>query len=77
MHSPTPGQLLIYYYINFKYLNSQSHGSNIEAFRHVVLSKLDILPSEGHFGIKTIMAAILKGRSKPKYSKLATSKGPS
>ncbi len=34
-------------------------------------------PSEGHFRVKTIMAAILKGRSKPKCSKLATSKGPS
>ncbi len=42
-----------------------------------VRSKQDILPSKGHFGVKAIMAAILKGRSKPKYSKLATSKGPS
>ncbi len=30
-------------------------------------------PCEGHFGVKTTMAAILKGRSKPKCSKLATS----
>ncbi len=42
-----------------------------------VCSKWDILPSEGHFGVKKIMAAILKCRSKPKCSKLATSKGPS
>ncbi len=42
-----------------------------------VHSKWDISPSEGHFGVKTIMAAILKGRSKPKYSKLAPSKDPS
>ncbi len=42
-----------------------------------VRSKWDISPSEGHFGVKTIMATILKGRSKPKCSKLATSKGPS
>ncbi len=42
-----------------------------------VRSKQDTSPSEGHFGVKTIMAAILKGRSKPKCSKLATSKGPS
>ncbi len=42
-----------------------------------VRSKRDISPSEGHFGVKTIMATILKCRSKPKCSKLATSKGPS
>ncbi len=42
-----------------------------------VRSKRDISPSEGHYGVKTIMDAILKGRSKPKCSKLATSKGPS
>ncbi len=41
-----------------------------------VHSKRDLSPSEGHFGVKIIMAAILKGRSKPKCSKLATSKGP-
>ncbi len=40
-----------------------------------VRSKRDISPSEGHFGVKTIMATILKGRSKPKCSKLATSNG--
>ncbi len=44
---------------------------------HTVCSKWDISPSEGHFGVKTIMAAILKCRSNPKCSKLATSKGPS
>ncbi len=42
-----------------------------------VHSKRVTLPSEGHFGVKTIMAAILKCPSKPKCSKLATSKGPS
>ncbi len=42
-----------------------------------VCSKRDISPSEGHFTVKTIMAAILKARSKPKCSKLATSKGRS
>ncbi len=42
-----------------------------------VRSKQDISPSEGHFRLKTIMAAILKCRSKPKCSKLATSNGPS
>ncbi len=41
----------------------------------MVCSKRDISPSEGHFTVKTIMADILKGRSKPKCSKLATSKG--
>ncbi len=40
-------------------------------------SKRDISPSEGHFGVKTIIADILKGRSKPKCSKLATSICPS
>ncbi len=45
--------------------------------RRTVRSKQDISPSEGHFGVKTIMAAILKCRSKPKCSKLSTSKGPS
>ncbi len=39
--------------------------------------KRDISPSEVHFGVNTIMTAILKGRSKPKCLKLATSKGPS
>ncbi|ROL48539.1 hypothetical protein DPX16_12155 [Anabarilius grahami] len=33
----------------------------------------DVTFDEGHIGVKTIMAAILKSRSK---SKLATSKGP-
>ncbi len=42
-----------------------------------VHSKRVTLPSEGHFGVKTIMAAILKCPSKPKCSKLTTSKGPS
>ncbi len=42
-----------------------------------VHSKRVTLPSEGHFRVKTIMAAILKCPSKPKCSKLATSKGPS
>ncbi len=42
-----------------------------------VHSKRDISPSEGHFSAKTIIAAILKGRSKLKCSKLATLKGPS
>ncbi len=46
-----------------------------EAFS--VCSKRDISLYEGNFGVKTIMAAILKGRSKPKCSKLVTSKGPS
>ncbi len=41
-------------------------------------SKQDLTPSEGHFRVKAIMkAAILKGRSKPKCSNLATSKGSS
>ncbi len=31
--------------------------------------------SEGHFEVRTIMAAILKGRSKPKCKKNAISKG--
>ncbi len=39
-----------------------------------VCSKRDISPSEGHFGVKTKMAAILNGRSKPKRSKQVTSK---
>ncbi len=33
--------------------------------RLTVRSIRDISPSEGHLGVKTIMAAILKGRSKP------------
>ncbi len=49
-------------------------------YKPVVRSKRDISPkrdtSISHFGVKTIMAAILKGRSKPKYSKWASSKGP-
>ncbi len=43
----------------------------------MVRSKRDVSPFEGHFRVKTIMAAILNGRSKPKCSNLATLKGPS
>lgn len=34
------------------------------------------MPSEGHFSMKTIIVVILKCHSKPKFLKLAISKGP-
>ncbi len=58
-------------------LKQPKKSSTLSRLWLAVHSKWDISPSEGHFGVKTIMAAILKGRSKPKRSKLAISKGPS
>ncbi len=48
---------------------------NVLLFR--VHSKRVISPSEGHFVVKTFIAAILKGRSKLEVIKTATLKGPS
>ncbi len=40
-------------------------------------SQQDASPSKGHLGVKTIMTTILKGHSKQKCWKLASSNGPS
>ncbi len=44
---------------------------------YMLHSKRDISASEVRSGVRTIMAAIVKSCSKPKCSKLATSRGPS
>lgn len=68
-----PGQVGLWGDGQLSYLFWHYHHSRLYVS---VSSKQDISLSEGHFGVKTNMATILKGCSKLKCSKLATSKGP-
>lgn len=67
----THTQMVLFTNSGRKFINGCMVVESLSDFRSI--PKWDILPSEGHFGVKTIMATVLKCYSKPKCLKLATS----